>query len=111
MFFYLMIEPRISAFEMFQVSLRNEDLYFLKWNESFPTIRSGLFINVVVVVTAVNAINVVAVVNVVNVVNVVVVSVYPLHWNSSSIVRTAEQRKIEGPSKKIAKKYFLWNLH
>ena len=90
---------------MFQISFKLEDLDFLKWNESFSTIRSGLFISVVVVVAAVNVVSVVAVVN------VVVVSVFPLHWNSSSIVRTAEQRKIEGPTKKIAKKYFLWNLH
>ena len=98
-----MIEPRISAFETFQISFKLEDLYFLKWNESLPTIRSGLFINVVVVVTAVNVVNVVSVVVVAA---VVVVSVFPLHWNSSSIVRTAEQRKIEGPTKKIAKSIF-----
>ena len=90
---------------MFQISFKLEDLYFLKWNESFPTIRSGLFINVVVVVAVVAVVNVVVVVAVVV---VVVVSVFPLHWNSSSI---AEQRKIEGPTKIIAKSVFLWNLH
>ena len=93
---------------MFQVSFKLEDLDFLKWNESLPTIRSGLFINVVVVVAVVAVVNVVVVVAVVV---VVVVSVFPLHWNSSSIVRTAEQRKIDGPTKIIAKSVFLWNLH